>query len=139
MSIDCNSYRQCLSTGIISDNVLSTGILTDNVYRLVVLKTRLLQYGFSIQYRLVQYLSILYITLYNNLLVLLCISEFKDFIFLCNKVLFSIWITSVISIITTSTTTFLLASCPLLSLFITVSSSTVSLWPSAISLSLSSP
>ena len=42
----------------------------------IVLKTRigrdaavLVQYGFSIQYRLVQYLSILYIALYNNLLV----------------------------------------------------------------------
>ena len=31
---------------------------------------RLVQYGFSIQYRLVHYLSILYIVLYNNLLVL---------------------------------------------------------------------
>ena len=30
---------------------------------------RLVQYGFSIQYRLVQYISILYITLYNNLLI----------------------------------------------------------------------
>ena len=28
------------------------------------------QYGFSIQYRRVQYISILYITLYNNLLLL---------------------------------------------------------------------
>jgi hypothetical protein len=31
---------------------------------------RLVQYGFSIQYWLVQYLSILYIPLYNNLLLL---------------------------------------------------------------------
>ena len=31
---------------------------------------RLVQYRFSIQYRIVQYLSILYITLYNNLLIL---------------------------------------------------------------------
>ena len=30
---------------------------------------RLVQYGFSIQYRLVQYISILYITMYNNLLL----------------------------------------------------------------------
>jgi hypothetical protein len=30
----------------------------------------LVQCGFSIQYRLVQYLSIVYITLYNNLLLL---------------------------------------------------------------------
>ena len=30
---------------------------------------RLVHYGFSIQYRLVQYLSILYIALYNNLLI----------------------------------------------------------------------
>jgi hypothetical protein len=29
----------------------------------------LVQYGFSIQYRLVQYISILYITLYNNLVI----------------------------------------------------------------------
>jgi hypothetical protein len=31
---------------------------------------RLVQYGFSIQYRLVQYLSILYITLYNDLFII---------------------------------------------------------------------
>ena len=32
-------------------------------------RRRLVQYGFSIQYGLVQYLFILYITLYNNLLL----------------------------------------------------------------------
>ena len=42
---------------------------------------RLVHYGFSIQYRLVQYLSILYITLYNNLLILYV----SDSVLQCNK------------------------------------------------------
>ena len=40
---------------------------------------RLVQYGFSIQYWLVQYLSILYITLYNNLLVLKNEMKYKKY------------------------------------------------------------
>jgi len=42
---------------------------------IIVLKTRIgrdaaVQYGFSIQYGRVQYISILYITLYNNLFII---------------------------------------------------------------------
>jgi hypothetical protein len=54
-------------------NALWFSLWEDIVLVRIVLKTRrrLVQYGFSIQYRLVQYLSILYIALYNNLLVLI--------------------------------------------------------------------
>ena len=55
--------------------------------------TRLVQYGFSIQYRLVQYLSILYIILYNNLLILhdyLPLKLIEKYVLLYNKAIYCI-------------------------------------------------